>query len=242
MEIRGLLRRMPGGWGLDAVLLIAFVALTAALAARTPLVQWDVTIADWCDSHRPDVANAIAGVLNYVGQGSPLAVLALGIAAWRARQRQSVRPVLLVVATYVLINLVVAPPKVLSGRPGPHAKIAHPEWLLGMGSGMSYPSGHVVNAVVWYAVIALLLGTALPRPARLVVLLLPTPLVIATTTYLGYHWFTDDVAAVLLGVVIARMVYRVQWDEIPLGTRLATSGWDRAAGLGQQPVRQMEGS
>jgi membrane-associated phospholipid phosphatase len=86
---------------------------------------------------------------------------------------------------------------------------------------MSYPSGHMGNVLVWYAVMAILivalLGRQLTAWERFALRVAPVVIVFVTTVYLGYHWVTDSVAGVLLGVVLARLIERVPWDRIPLG-------------------------
>ena len=96
---------------------------------------------------------------------------------------------------------------------------------------MSYPSGHVANALVWYGVIALLAGALLPAGlstrALLALRVLPPVIVFCTTTYLSFHWITDSIAGLFLGLVLTRLMARVPWDTLPL-PRLK-SGWDRPA-------------
>jgi membrane-associated phospholipid phosphatase len=96
---------------------------------------------------------------------------------------------------------------------------------------MSYPSGHVANALVWYGVIALLLGALVAVPSRvhLAIRLVPPVIVFCTTTYLSFHWLTDSVAGLFLGLILTRLMARVAWDAVWL-PRLQ-NGWDRPAGL-----------
>ncbi|MBT8225682.1 MAG: phosphatase PAP2 family protein, partial [Dactylosporangium sp.] len=224
---------MPGGWPLDVALVCGLITVTVALAAKTPLLSLDVMVANWCDAHRPTAGYWLARVLNVVGQGSPLALLTLVLASWRTFRYRSVRPLLVFVVSYVMIYLFVGPVKLISDRAAPHeATLEHPEWLLSSVAGMSYPSGHVVNAVVWYTALAILLGGWLPRWLWTVLRTVPVVLVAGTTTYLGYHWLSDGLAGVLIGLLIARILLRVDWDAAPLGGRLAGSGWDRPVGLG----------
>ena len=42
-------------------------------------------------------------------------------------------------------------------------------------------------------------------------------IVLVTTTYLSFHWITDGLAAILLGLLLDRILRRVPWDAIPLG-------------------------
>jgi hypothetical protein len=58
---------------------------------------------------------------------------------------------------------------------------------------------------------------------------LPPAIVFCTTTWLAYHWITDSVAGLLLGLILTRLLARVPWDAIPL-PRLPR-GLDRPAGL-----------
>ena len=98
--------------------------------------------------------------------------------------------------------------------------------------GMSYPSGHVANALVWYGVIALLAGALVGglAPRTLVTLrVLPPVIVFCTTTYLSFHWITDSVAGLFLGLVLIRLMARVPWDTMPLPH--LKDGWDRRADL-----------
>ena len=104
----------------------------------------------------------------------------------------------------------------------------------------SYPSGHVANAIVWYGVIALLLprccatfGRTVPPALVTVIRVVPPVVVFSTTTYLGWHWLTDSVAGLLLGLLLDRLLHRVPWDDVPLPRRLA--GWDRPALFASRP-------
>lgn len=53
----------------------------------------------------------------------------------------------------------------------------------------------------------------------------PPLVVLTTTTYLGWHWLTDSVAGLLLGLLLDRLLHRVPWDGLPLPGRLRE--WDR---------------
>jgi membrane-associated phospholipid phosphatase len=221
------------GWLPDAVLVLALAALTGAVAAGI-FHGLDLATRDWVDSHRPTPAYVIARALNYLGQGTPLAILAMGLAVLLAWRVHSVRPVLPVLAAYVLLVFAVGPMKVLTDRAAPHKPegVANREDFLS--GGMSYPSGHTANTVVWYGVLVLLLTALAPaamRPAaRLAVRLGPPVVVAVVTTYLGFHWLTDTVAGLIAGVVLDRLLRRVDWDAVPLhripgSRRLAERGW-----------------
>jgi membrane-associated phospholipid phosphatase len=224
---------MRRGWLADAVLVALFAALTAAVAAG-----WthglDLAIRDWSDSHRPTPAYVIARGLNFLGQGSPLAILAAALAGLLAWKAHSVRPLLPVAAAYLLLMATVGPVKVLTDRAAPHKPPATPHREEFLSGGLSYPSGHTANTVVWYGVLVLLLAALAPaalRPAARRALRFGPPVIVAVvTTYLGFHWVTDTVAGLVAGLLLDRLLRRVRWDDVPLhrvpgGRWLAARRW-----------------
>lgn len=245
MGVRGRVRLRPvrpAGWWCDALLLAALVALTVALSTGH-LFGVDRAVDDWAAAHRPTGARWTAMILNYLGQGTPLTLLAAGLGVLVAVRLRSVRPVLPPVTAFVLTYLTIGPLKVWTARPAPSASIKEPflppertlplfQHDLPVGYAQSYPSGHVANAIVWYGVLALLLvpllgsfGRAVPGRLVTVVRVLPPLIVLSTTTYLGWHWLTDSVAGLLLGLLLDRLLRRVPWDDVPLPGRLRN--WDR---------------
>lgn len=226
----------PRGWWPDLACTVAFVALTVLLATGR-LLGFDAAVADWADAHRPAALYWTARVLNYLGQGGqvlmPVTILLAGALAWRTR---SIRPLLVFAAAFVLTYLTIGPLKIWLQRAAPRfegpdrTELFNPAAL---GSdGMSYPSGHVANALVWYGVIALLLGAlvgGLSRRTLLALRVLPPVIVFGTTTYLSFHWITDSVAGLFLGLVLTRLMARVPWDAVPLPH--LRNGWERPAGL-----------
>lgn len=214
----------PAGWWYDLLLLAALTALTVALA-REHLLGTDLAVRDWVDGHRPAPAYWTARVLNYLGQGgqvlTPLATLLAGLLAWRLR---SLRPLLVVAAVFLLAGFTIGPLKYLLDRGYPHNwELRHPERLFSdPAQGTAYPSGHVANTIVWFGVIVLL-GQALlraygrpplERAATGAIRALPPAIVFCSTTYLGFHWITDSVAGLLLGLLLDRLVSRVPWDGL----------------------------
>ncbi len=231
----------PRGWWFDALLLAGFAALTVALA-RGHLLALDTAVAGWADAHRPAPLYWVARVLNFLGQGGwvlmPAALLLGGAVAWR---RRSVRPLLVIAAAFALTYVTVGPLKVVLDRAAPRSKLPdRVELLNDLPPGeydLSYPSGHVANALVWYVAIAILASAllrSLGRPplsgaAYLALRVLPPAIVFCTTTYLSYHWITDSVAGLLLGWPLARMLARIPFDDLPLPA--LRGGWRSPAGL-----------
>jgi membrane-associated phospholipid phosphatase len=224
------LRRVrPDGWEWDTAMLLGFVAVTLAVATGA-LIGFDVALRDWCDTHRPSAAYWAARAINLLGQGSWLTGICLVLALLLVWRRHSVRPILPVVAAFVLTFASVTVLKVLTDRPAPHKHVGTGFTRGHFGDGgVSYPSGHLVNAIVWYGILALLLTAWLPEQWRRALRIVPPVVLCFSTVYLGYHWLTDTVAGILLGLVLDRIVYRIPWDELPLGRRLTAPGWARPA-------------
>jgi membrane-associated phospholipid phosphatase len=229
--------RPKQGWWVDLALIAGFAALTVALVDGH-LLALDQRVADWALSHQPRPVYWAARVFNYFGQGgqvlTPVALILSGMLAWRTR---SVRAFFPFVAAYLLTYLTIGPAKIYFDRAaprftGPDKTVMFNPYASGP-EAMSYPSGHLGNALVWYAVIALLITALLNRPLTraqtLALRVLPVVIVFCTTVYTGFHWLTDSVAGVLLGLVLARILSRVRWDAIPLPRRIGT--WARPSGL-----------
>jgi membrane-associated phospholipid phosphatase len=226
--LAGVLGRLRQTW-IDALLVAGFVGLTFALE-RGVLLGVDVAVRDWTDAHRPPVLFWTAWILNYLGQGTPLSLLVLLLAAWLGWRRHTVRPLLPVGLAFVLAFFTAAPVKLITDRAAPHlpADVMHRERF--HSGGLEYPSGHVVNSIVWYWVLALLASPFLAPAAQWAIRAIPPAIVAVVTTYIGYHWFTDSLAGALLGVFLNRLLRRVDWDSMPLGP-FAGRDWAGPSGL-----------
>lgn len=204
-------RVRPAGWWFDALLVGGFVLLTLVLWHGW-LLGVDTAVRDWCDGHRPSVLHSAALGGNLLGQGTPLTVICLGSAAVRGWRQRQWWPVLLVVAAFCLTFFTIGPLKVLTDRAGPHAQVPHPE-RFGSG-GLEYPSGHLGNSIVWYGVLVVLLSPWLPLVWRRVIRVLPPAVLSVTTVYLGFHWLTDTIAGIALGLFFDRVLHRVAWEDL----------------------------
>ncbi|WP_030441159.1 phosphatase PAP2 family protein [Actinoplanes subtropicus] len=210
------------GWWLDAVLVAAFAGLTVALA-KGHLLALDERVADWSLAHQPAPLHWTARAFNYLGQGGkllmPVALILTGILAYRTR---SWRVVLPFAAAFGLTYVTIGPLKIWADRAaptflGPEKAVLFNPYASG-DKAMSYPSGHMGNSLVWYAVIALLIALLLERPLRpweaFAVRVVPVVILFVTTVYTGFHWLTDSIAGVLLGLFLARLIERVPWERV----------------------------
>lgn len=216
--------RRPRSWIPEILMAVAFIAVTIPLAWPSPLVDLDIWIRDLSDANRPAWADFIAIQTNRLGQGGALGGAALGLAtiiAWRGR---NIRPLVAFLGTYCMAGAVLlikyGLPRVYPHWPrpesGPYADAAQSVLFTALEPAGAYPSGHVLNTIVWYGFIVLLVGAGWHPLLRRLFLILPPIIVTFSTTYVGYHWLTDAVAGLFIGVVIIRTAKRVPWDAIEL--------------------------
>ncbi|MFC5928837.1 phosphatase PAP2 family protein [Cryobacterium melibiosiphilum] len=212
--------------GLGAVALA--VVLGALIAARTdgPLAV-DTAWLGLLNQNRSVAGDVVADTLAVLGGGIVASLLIPGaiiVALLLVRRRWG--------AAYVLIATVLAGASVqilkqLLGRDRPMNVLT----TLDYGS---FPSGHVANAAVVATVLALLV----PRVWVWVVGGVYTILMMLSRTYLGAHWLSDAVGAVLLAVGVALLVWTPLAARIE-GERALSAGqpavwhtfWARHAGL-----------
>jgi membrane-associated phospholipid phosphatase len=204
-------------WLTEVALFVGVVGVTIALWTGH-LLGLDVAVDDWSRSHRPPVLYWAARVGNYLGQGTYLFVLALGIAAYLGWKRRTIRLVLPVLATEIVSAAVVLGLKLTLHRAPPNNQhhVPHPERLFSDPASQSYPSGHLVVAFVWYGILAYLLVGILPERWLRLIRYLPPAVLSVTTVYLSFHWLTDTVAGLFLGLLLYRLIMRVRWDRITL--------------------------
>jgi membrane-associated phospholipid phosphatase len=217
-------------WWVDAGLAAGFAVLTLALAEGV-FLGLDLDVDHWSRTHRPVGLYWLARAGNYLGQGTWLAVISLGIAIVLGWRRRSVRLLLPVLAAELISGLAVLAFKGTLHRAPPNNQnhVPHPERLFSDPASQSYPSGHLVVAIVWYGVLAMLLTGILPAAWQRALRVVPPVVLFVTTVYLSFHWLTDSVAGLLLGLLLYRLLFRVPWDTMPLGRWLTSHDWARPA-------------
>ena len=205
------------------VLSVAFVAMTIAITAGL-FTSLDHQVAEathsiWDESlHGLFQAIAELGGLELTG----IIMLALFVYLWRGGFGADSLAVL-AFAGAVGLELVY---KNLFFHPGPSRALAHrdgpslTELLPGSGLGNSFPSGHMLRAVVAYGLLAFVIRRLAPsRLARW--LAVPVAIVIIVFVafdrlYLDVHWESDVIGGLLLGGIA--LVVATVWLDRPRKT------------------------
>lgn len=210
-------------WWPELALIAGFVALTLALIHGW-FLSLDLRVADWAFAHQPTPVYRTALGFNQLGQGGKvLTPVSLILSVWLAVRQRTVRAFLPFIAANVLTYVTIGPLKIWAGRAAPAFTGPNREIMFNPAAhgnlAMSYPSGHMGNSLVWYATIALLVAALLRRPLNrwqtIAIRYLPPVILFCTTVYTGFHWLTDSIAGVLLGLLLVRIVHRIPFDDLP---------------------------
>lgn len=175
-----------------------------------------------------------------LGQRGPTAVMVACWLGWRSWRQHTLRPLLVLGTSLLLLNVTVGAVKLGLGRLGPHyaTQIGSAEMFAG---GDIFPSGHTANAVVTWGILAYLATT--PRARRYLSALSATVSlgVGLTTVYIGTHWLSDVLLGWAAGLLI---LLALPWFE-PLIAR--TEAWifamrrrwrERLGGSRPEPVAE----
>lgn len=136
-----------------------------------------------------------------MGQRGPTAVAVTAWLGWCCYQQRTMRPLLVLGTSLLLLNITVGAVKLGFGRLGPHyaTTVGSSEMW---GNGDIFPSGHTANAVVTWGVLAYLATTPRARRVASVIAAVFAFGVGMTTVYLGTHWVSDVVLGWAAGVLV----------------------------------------
>ncbi len=249
--------------------LAVYAAIVAAVVTTSWLVHLDWQLMLFRPYKQWPEFHAFLDYFVVLGQRAPTAVAVLAWLGWRAWRQHTLRPLLVLGGSLLLLNVTVGAAKIGMGRLGPHyaTEIGSNEMWAG---GDIFPSGHTANAVVTWGVVAYLATTPRARRTASVACAMVALGVGSTTVYLGTHWLSDVLLGWVAGLLVLLalpwfepgMAYAEAWlldlrDRLrgrpagdpsapaslsPLATRVSIVSQrptGPAAGTGNEPPREM---
>ncbi|OZG29885.1 hypothetical protein BH683_006895 [Williamsia sp. 1138] len=187
-----------------AMLLIALVVgLGVAIAVgHNPMATVDNSVLHWTVGHRsPAATTVMSGVTNLFGPAWVLTWTLLATVALILRDDTVMRG-LTVLSTVAVAGALGTVFKAACHRIRPPLVDQASDYEVGK----SFPSGHVTGTAALVCALALALTVASPAIWRTVAAVLALAISIfaaATRLYLGVHWFSDVVAAIVLAGAVA---------------------------------------
>jgi membrane-associated phospholipid phosphatase len=198
-----------------AVAVVVLVAVTIDVAQHGWLTHLDSTIAHHVESWqigRSSAEGEALRVLTFFGQRGPVLGVATPVALYLAWRSRSVSPLLRYAVALVLLTIAVYALKGAITRPAPSYRpgLDNPA--------QSFPSGHMVNAILIWGTLAWAASRAevaawLVRTLRVVQVIAP-PAVFIGMTLLNYHWFSDFVGGACVGVILLPLVLGPWWERV----------------------------
>jgi membrane-associated phospholipid phosphatase len=212
-SVRERLRPVQDAWlplTLSAVLLTGVLTMAGLWLTHVgedgAIARWDLDVEQRLVEARTDLLDSLTKIGTFLSETVPvLVVLLIAIAlAWRSSSVVAA-PAFLAVAVggEKLIYLITS---LLVGRERPPVPTVGDTYATS-----SFPSGHVASAITLYGAIALLVGLERPPAVRrslLTLVALAAGVVAFCRMYRGFHYPTDVLAGVVLGVVWLVVTYR----------------------------------
>ncbi|MBD0744364.1 phosphatase PAP2 family protein [Streptomyces sp. CBMA152] len=190
---------------LFAATMAFYLAIVVAVLASSWLVELDWKVMLYRPYEQWPQLHAFLDYFVVLGQRGPTAVMVAAWLGWRSWRQHTLRPLLALGASLLLLNITVGAVKLGLGRLGPHyaTQIGSAELFAG---GDIFPSGHTANAVVTWGILAYLATTPRARRWLSVISAMVALGVGATTVYLGTHWVSDVLLGWAAGLLILLML------------------------------------
>lgn len=198
-----------------------YLAIVWAVVTTSWLVRLDWQVMFFRPYQQWPQIHAFLDYYVVLGQRGPTAVMVASWLGWRSWRQHTLRPLLTLAASLLLLNITVGAAKYGMGRLGPHYATVIGSNEMGLG-GDIFPSGHTANAVVTWGILAYLASTPTARRWLSALSAVTSLGVGLTTVYLGTHWLSDVVLGWAAGLLI---LLALPWCE-PLIARTENALFD----------------
>ncbi|MHB1172467.1 MAG: phosphatase PAP2 family protein [Lacisediminihabitans sp.] len=179
-----------------AIMLVAAMSFSFGLTHDSPVPAVDIWWMNEIVRYRSPIWDVPALALNFIGGGIwGIAIIPAAILTLLLVLRRPWAAVFFAIAT-ILSASAVHLIKAVAGRPRPTGMLVDSDFG-------SFPSGHVANA----ATMAVVIGLIVHRTWIWAAGVLYTVLMMLSRTYLGVHWLSDTIGAVLVGAPAAVIVW-----------------------------------
>lgn len=182
--------------------LVAYAAIVVAVLTTSPLVRLDWQVMLFRPYMQWPSIHAFLDYFVVLGQRGPTAVIVAAWLGWRSWRHRTLRPLLVLGASLLMLNMSVGAVKYGLSRLGPHYATTIGSNELFAAGGDIFPSGHTANAVVTWGVLAYLATTPFARRLGSVISAMLALGVGMTTIYLGTHWVSDVLSGWCAGLLV----------------------------------------
>jgi membrane-associated phospholipid phosphatase len=195
---------------------IAFIALALAVTNKAMLVSVDLAVSDAVQAARSPATEWMVVLVTLFGDAVALTLIAISVVI-ALLLRRAWWPAAMSAFAFITTPLTVKLIKLLIARDRPTADL-----YAGVES-FSFPSGHMTNSAVIYGTLAIFAAYALKGGVQKLAIagfILLIGLIGFSRVYLGAHWPTDVIGAVILASV---MLFLIAWgfDQVRNADRLA---------------------
>jgi undecaprenyl-diphosphatase len=196
------------GFGILTACLVVFGSLAGDIRARDVFVM-DAWATPFLHAIASPARDTVMNAFTTLGTAYVVvpALVILGVLLVRTGRVRSIAFLVAAVLGSLVLQLVLKP---FFARPRPGVPYAH------VVSDYSFPSGHTLTAVVFYGGLALVIWSIFGRRAGLAAVGAAAIIVVAvgiSRIYLGYHFVTDVLGAILAGIawlLIVGAAFRAQ--------------------------------
>lgn len=183
---------------------IAFIALAFAVTNEAMLVSVDLAVSDAVQAARSPATDWVVVLVTLFGDATALTLIASTIVI-ALLLRRAWWPAAMSGFAFIITPLIVKLIKFLIARDRPTAD------LYGGVESFSFPSGHMTNSAVIYGALAIFAAYALKGAVQKLAVagfILLIGLIGFSRVYLGAHWPTDVIGAVILASI---MLFLIAW-------------------------------